>query len=92
VLTVLPAAAREYLEALMRTAPIRYESDFAKRYFGEGEAQGKAQSVMAVLEARGLDISAEARERIYGCTDIDQLDAWVRRAVAVDKADELFAS
>jgi hypothetical protein len=100
VLTVLPAAAREYLEVLMTTAPIRYESDFAKRYFGQGEAQGKAQgkaqgearALLAVLEARGLEISHEARELISGCTDLDQLDAWVRRAVTVDEVDELFAS
>jgi hypothetical protein len=92
VLTVLPAAAREYLEALMTTATPQYQSDFAKRYFGQGEAQGKAQAVLAFLEARGLKISDEARDRISSCTDLDQLDAWVRHAVTVDKVDELFAS
>jgi hypothetical protein len=70
---VLPAAARDYLEAV-------------------GEARGEARAVLTVLAARGLEISDEARERISGCTDLDQLDQWVRRAVTVTPADELFAS
>jgi hypothetical protein len=32
----------------------------------------------------------DARARITGCTDLDQLDAWVRRAATVDSIDDLF--
>jgi len=48
-------------------------------------------ALLAVLEARGLEVSAEVRERIIGCTDPEVLESWVRRAVIVDRAEELFA-
>ncbi len=91
VFTVLPAAAGEYLEALMTTtAPHRYQSDFARRYYNQGEAKGEAKAVLAFLDARGIEIPDQARERITGCTDLDQLDTWVRRAATVNTVDELF--
>jgi predicted transposase YdaD len=58
----------------------------------EGEARGKAQAVLAVLEARGLRVSDEQRARIAGCTDLDELERWVRKAVTVKTAGALFAA
>ncbi|GAA1801625.1 hypothetical protein GCM10009682_24420 [Luedemannella flava] len=95
VLAALPKAARAHLEVLMTTAPHRYQSDFARRYFAQGEAKGEAKgearAVLAVLEARGIDVPATARDRIADCTDLDQLDTWIRRAATATTADELFA-
>lgn len=99
VLALLPAAARDCLEALMTTTPYRYESDFARRYFdageaegrAEGQAQGRAASVLAVLAARGVEVSEPVRERIASCTDTDQLDLWIRRAATATSAEEIFA-
>jgi hypothetical protein len=87
VLATLPAAAREYLEALMTTAPYRYQSDFARRYFAKGEAQ----AVLSVLEARDLPVTEAVRERILRCSDADQLEIWLRRAVTAGKAEDLFS-
>lgn len=47
--------------------------------------------MLAVLDARGIAVSDDARARITGCTDLEQLDVWVRRAVAAATVDELFA-
>ncbi|MFC7479935.1 hypothetical protein ACFQX7_07655 [Luedemannella flava] len=47
--------------------------------------------MLAVLEARGIDVPATARDRIADCTDLDQLDTWIRRAATATTADELFA-
>jgi hypothetical protein len=84
----------EVLEALMTTTTYRFQSDFARRYFSagkaEGEAEGEAKAVLACLDARGVEVPEEAREKIAGCTDLDQLDTWVRRAATADKVDELF--
>ena len=55
-----------------------------------GRAGEKAADVLDVLDARGLAVTGEQRERILGCTDLDQLNRWLRRAVAVASADELF--
>jgi len=54
-------------------------------------AQGKAESVLEVLEGRGLAVSAAERERILACTDLELLKTWLRRAVTVATTDALFA-
>ncbi|HZA51906.1 MAG TPA: hypothetical protein VE549_14275, partial [Myxococcaceae bacterium] len=58
----------------------------------EGEAKGKAQAVLAVLEARGLRVSDEQRALIAGCADLERLERWVRKAVTVKTTGALFAA
>jgi hypothetical protein len=55
----------------------------------EGRAKGEAKSVLLVLEARGVFVPDEIRERVTGCTDFDQLECWVRRAAVIEDAREL---
>lgn len=95
-------AASRALEALMRNGGYQYQSEFARKYYGEGERKGRlegeregrreerATSVLTVLEARGLAIPPAARERILGCQDLDELARWVRRAAVVTDVNELF--
>ena len=47
--------------------------------------------MIAVLEARDIHVPEPARQRILACTDLDQLEIWIRRAPLVDSADDLFA-
>ncbi|MDQ3790266.1 MAG: hypothetical protein M3422_23865 [Actinomycetota bacterium] len=75
----------------MSTGTWEYKSDFARRYYGQGRAEGEARAVLGVLEVRGITMPDGARERIMRCTDLDQLEIWVRRAVTVSTVDELFA-
>lgn len=91
VLMTLPAAARARLEELMTTGTYEYKSDFARRYYGQGRAEGEATAVLEVLAVRGIEVPDSARERITGCTDLDQLETWVRLAVTVSAIEELFA-
>jgi hypothetical protein len=65
-------------------------SPFAKETFGRGRRVGKAEDILAVLEARNLDIRDSERERIVACTDLRQLETWVRRAAIVEKSSDLF--
>lgn len=85
ILSVLPAAARDCLEEFMTTTSHRYQSDFARRYVSEGEAH----AVLAVLEARGIDIPEDIRDRISACTDLDRLGAWIRQAATAHKIEDL---
>ncbi len=66
-----------------------------EKYFShwkdQGRTEGEIKAIFLVLDARGLDISDDARERIQRCEDPNQLDAWVRKAAIVTSADELFA-
>jgi hypothetical protein len=102
VFAALPKAVRGHLEAFMTTTTHRYQSDFARRYYdageakgmAEGEAKGKAEgearAVLAFLDARGIEVPDPVREDITGCTDLDQLDTWIRRAVTANKVQDLF--
>lgn len=58
----------------------------------EGAARGKAQAVLAVLAARGLSVSSEARARIEACKDEATLDRWIARAATAATADEVIAT
>jgi hypothetical protein len=73
----------------------QYQSEFARTYFAQGEAageaKGEAKALLAVLEARGLRVTASQRERVLACADTEQLEGWVRRAVTVKTTGELFA-
>ncbi|MGK5556949.1 hypothetical protein ACSNOI_35605 [Actinomadura kijaniata] len=61
-----------------------------KKIFGLGKAEGEAESVLTVLEERGIEVPRDVRERITSCTGLDQLETWLRRAVTVRSAAELF--
>ncbi|MFD0855483.1 zinc ribbon domain-containing protein [Actinomadura adrarensis] len=49
-----------------------------------------AEAVVSVLRSRRVHVSDEARSRILGCTDLEQLDRWISRAGIVANVDELF--
>ncbi|GGM12441.1 hypothetical protein ACFFX1_32755 [Dactylosporangium sucinum] len=96
----LSPAARASLEEFMTTTSHgpKYHSDFARRYYGEGEAQGKAKgearALLLVLKSRGVDVPDAVREQIAACTDHDQLDRWLERAAtahSIKDIDERFA-
>ncbi|WP_437296226.1 hypothetical protein [Sorangium sp. So ce426] len=95
VLSSLNAAARRRLEAMMKSG-YQFQSEFARGYVAKGRQEGileaKAQAVLAFLEARGLEVPAEVRERVLASTDLDELDRWIRRAAVISDARELLAT
>lgn len=76
----------------METKNREYKSEFARRYFSEGEARGEAKSVLAVLSARGIEGPEQDRVRISECTDLAQLESWVRLAATARSIADLFAT
>lgn len=70
----------------------RYEADIFRRGVQQGEARGKATSVLSILAARGLAIPDEVRNRILSCDNVATLDAWLTRALTTSSADSLFHS
>lgn len=90
VWAVLPVAARRYVEELMTSGTYEYKAPFVRQYVLQGRAEGEATAVLAFLDARGIDVPDDARGRITGCTDLDQLDVWVRRAATADSVKDLF--
>jgi len=94
VFAALPEAARAALEAWMASGTYEYQSDFAKRYVAQGEAKGeakgRAEALLAVLGARGIEVSEERRIRILACTQLPMLDGWLVRAATARSAAEVF--
>lgn len=99
---VLPQAVRAALEELMIPG-YQYQSDFAKKYYGQGkaegkaegeamgEAKGKADAILAVLVARSIGVSDEQRAILLATHDLAQLDQWLTRAATCSRASEVFA-
>ncbi|MEU9891804.1 hypothetical protein [Sphaerisporangium sp. NPDC051011] len=87
--------ARQLWRKLMATKTYPYISELrAKgREEGrkEGRAEGEANSILLVLEGRGLAITESHRKRITSCTDTGQLEQWLLRAGTVLTTDELLA-
>jgi hypothetical protein len=93
ILRLASDAARQILEAMMTTS--EYEKTFVERIhdqgISEGKAEGKAEAVLKLLDARHLAPSQEQRQRVTSCTDSAQLDLWFDRAVTADTAASVFA-
>jgi len=57
-----------------------------------GLAKGKIAALLAVLAARGIEVTAEARARIEACTEEATLDRWIARAVTAPSLEDVFTS
>jgi len=57
----------------------------------KGQAKAKRESVLAVLAARGIEITPEQNQLITRSTSLASLDKWLRQAATADSADEVFA-
>jgi hypothetical protein len=42
-----------------------------------------------VLNARGVPVPKVVREHILACTDLNQLDTWLRRALTATTTDDV---
>jgi hypothetical protein len=51
----------------------------------------KAEDVLTVLGARGIEAAPAQQAQIRQCTDLSLLDAWLQRAVTANSADDIFA-
>ncbi|MCO5995932.1 hypothetical protein [Actinoallomurus rhizosphaericola] len=87
-----PAIKRIMEEVVSETWPVY--SPFAREHFGRGKAEGKAEgeadALLTVLETRGIEVPQTTRARITNCTDVEELKAWLKRAVVARSADEVF--
>ena len=81
VWAALGDAARRILEEEMQSGKYEYQSEFARRYYGEGELEG-ARGIVLVLAERHGPVASELRQRVAACGDPTKL-----RALAVGLAD-----
>ena len=55
----------------------------------QGVAKGLADAVLTLLQGRDIGVPDDARERILGCTDRDQLRSWLMRAATATTIDDV---
>ncbi|GAA4626422.1 hypothetical protein GCM10023196_034620 [Actinoallomurus vinaceus] len=77
-------------------------SPFAKEHFNrgkaeglaearaEGRARGRARAILIVLASRGFEVPEDVRARVGECTDLEQLDVWLRRVAVATSIDDVF--
>jgi hypothetical protein len=89
-----PLDIRHMLEEIMATTWPVY-TPYAKKHYGrglqDGRAEGETKAVLTVPEARGIAVPEDVRARVMDCTDPARLEEWIRRAVTVTDARELFS-
>ncbi|ROQ68537.1 hypothetical protein EDD93_3006 [Streptomyces sp. 840.1] len=56
----------------------------------QGQAQGRAQSLLLILEVRGVVVTDEMREKITDCTGPGRLSEWLQRAATASSAEDVF--
>ncbi|UGT42510.1 hypothetical protein LTV02_03555 [Nocardia yamanashiensis] len=86
----MTTSQREYLSDTFRELAAKGHAEG----LAEGEAKGRtteaARALITVLEARGFDVTDEVMSKIENCSDVNQLEQWLRLAVAaVDIAEVL---
>ena len=66
---------------------------WADEYFSKerqkGWAEGRALSVLEILELRGVDMDANTRWHIFKCTDLATLNLWFKRAITASHISEV---
>lgn len=56
-----------------------------------GEARGRAEALLMMLEARGLPIDDSARARVLRCDDPALLATWIGRALSAASVADVLA-
>jgi flagellar biosynthesis/type III secretory pathway protein FliH len=77
---------------------IQQAREYGDARWAEGKAEGKAEgetaalarTVLALLAARGVAVTTEARAQIEACKDVAMLDRWILRAATASSAEDLF--
>jgi hypothetical protein len=71
----------------MRTFKYEYQSDFARKYFGQGSAQGRVELVLRQLSVRFGALSEDSKARI-ATASIAELDAIGERLLTAKTLQE----
>lgn len=90
LLAALSEAARRALKA-MNLPKYEYKTDFAKRYYGQGLAEGltegRAQLILKQLELRFGEVPETTRSAVQGATieELDRIGARLLTAACLDE-------
>ena len=86
VLNSLPEVARRALLA-MDAKKYEYQSEFARRFFGQGVERGRVDLVLKLLATRYGPLSAEVAGKVQN-TGVAELDSIAERVLTAKTLDE----
>jgi hypothetical protein len=91
ILISLSQNAPEAFEATMNSLGYEYQSDFARRYYGQGNAEGKAEGrveiILKLLALRFGLLTEAVQARVHSAQDA-QLDAVAERVLTARTLEE----
>jgi len=91
ILISLSANAPEALEATMNSLGYEYQSDFARRYYGQGKAEGKAEGrveiIFKLLALRFGPLTEEV-QTVVRSAQAAQLDTVAERVLTAQTLEE----
>jgi hypothetical protein len=95
ILIAIPQNVREALETTMNSLGYEYQSDFARRYFGQGKAEGKVEGkvegrveiILKQLALRFEPLTEAVQARVRSAQDT-QLDAVAERVLTAHTLEE----
>ena len=79
--------APEAFEATMNSLGYEYQSDFARRYFGQGKAEGRMEIILKLLALRFGPLPDATETRVRSVQDA-QLDALAERMLTATTLEE----
>jgi predicted transposase/invertase (TIGR01784 family) len=83
--------AREYGDAKWEEGHKSGIAEGHKSGVAEGLAVGRRDSLLRILELRGITLTEEDQNRISHCSDLGKLDQWLRNGLTASTAGEVFA-
>lgn len=88
----LGEAAHLALEQLMRSDSTHpYHSEFARRYYDQGSAEGEVRILFKLLSFKGFTLSPSLHARVTACRDLEQIEAWIDRVLTARTIDDVFS-
>ncbi|MBF6127588.1 hypothetical protein [Nocardia brasiliensis] len=67
-----------------------FRSETSQRIRADGEAKGRAEDIIRILEHRGVPVSDSVRGLILSCREADYLDSWFDRSLVASTMHEVF--
>ena len=78
----------------MNVQNYEFQTDFAKKYHGQGIEEGievgLRRALFALLTTRQWPVDDELRLKIETCSDLAVLEGWVTRAATATAIDDVF--
>src|SRR5262249_42039111 len=91
ILISLSESAREALKDAMNSLGFEYQSDFARRYFGEGKTEGRIDLTLKLLARRFGPLPDSIQTRVRGANDA-QLDTIAERLFSAQTLEQALES